>query len=97
MISLTPTQRRLLVFIGTLQRQGDPAPSYEDMARHMGMKSKSNIHFLMRGLEERAAIIRGPIYPRAPYVLPEALASVPVMNGLRYVPMRTRRKRMVAR
>lgn len=97
MISLTPTQRRLLVFIGTLQRQGEQPPSYDDMARHMGLKSKSGIHRLIASMEERAVVIRGWRWPRHVYVTREALASIPTIDGFRYVPLRTRRKRIVAR
>lgn len=56
---LTPKQRRLLDFIAGYQRahRGD-SPSFEEMAAGIGVATKSAIHRLLTGMEERGAIVR---------------------------------------
>ena len=58
MMGLTPRQRSLHVFIADYIAREYHAPSYEQMKRHMGLRSKSGIHRLVVSLEERGAIRR---------------------------------------
>ena len=71
---LTRKQRDLLLFIHERMSQGDIAPSFEEMKNALGLKSKSGIHRLISGLEERGYIERMPHRARALEVkkLPES-------------------------
>ena len=58
MIGLVPQQMRLLRFIcRSIDRDGF-APTFEQMADGMGLKSKSGIHRLLVGLEDRGYVRR---------------------------------------
>lgn len=57
-LSLTRQQAALLAFIRSELDQGRPAPSYAEMADHLGLSSLSGIHRLVRGLEARGLIRR---------------------------------------
>lgn len=59
-VNLTPTQGRALAFIKDFISTMGMAPSYTDIASHMGMKSKSGPHRVVKGLEERGHIRRIP-------------------------------------
>lgn len=62
---LTRKQHRLLMLIDRrLKEQGVP-PSYDEMKDELGLKSKSGIHRLIIGLEERGFIRRLPHKARA--------------------------------
>ena len=58
---ITRTQRDLLAFIEARleQNEGIP-PSFDEMAAHLGLKSKSGVHRLLQSLEERGMIRRLP-------------------------------------
>lgn len=57
-MSLTPRQRDLLIYIdGHIKAQGC-APSYDEMCVAIGIASKSGIHRLVNGLEERGYLRR---------------------------------------
>lgn len=63
---MTPSQQRLLFFIDQYMKQGHGiAPTYTEMVAHMNLKSKSGIHRLLLGLEERGFIRRLPNRARA--------------------------------
>lgn len=62
---LTRKQRDLLVFIHDRLGKDDVAPSFEEMKEALGLKSKSGIHRLISGLEERGYIQRLPNRARA--------------------------------
>lgn len=64
-IMLTRKQRDLLVFIHDRLGKDDVAPSFEEMKEALGLKSKSGIHRLISGLEERGYIQRLPNRARA--------------------------------
>jgi len=53
---LTRRQRDLLSFLSG--REDDVMPSYAEMADHLGLKSKSGVARLIRGLEERGRVGR---------------------------------------
>lgn len=62
---LTQRQHQLLLYIhGYLRDHGVP-PSFEEMRAALGLKSKSGIHRLITGLQERGYIRRLPYRARA--------------------------------
>jgi len=76
---LTHRQHQLLQFIhGYLRDRGVP-PSFEEMRAALRLKSKSGIHRLITGLEERGYIRRLPYRARA-------LEVIRLPNGARVVP-----------
>jgi repressor LexA len=74
---LTKKQRELLLFIERRLREGGVSPSFEEMKEALQLRSKSGIHRLITGLEERGFIRRLPHRARALEVLrlPETAAS----------------------
>ena len=72
---LTRKQHELLLFIHERLGQGWVSPSFDEMKDALGLKSKSGIHRLITGLEERGFIRRLPHRARALEVLrlPEGL------------------------
>ena len=66
---LTKKQYQLLTFIHQTLRGSGISPSYDEMKEALGLKSKSGIHRLITGLEERGAIRRLPHRARALEVL----------------------------
>ncbi|HEX7967751.1 MAG TPA: transcriptional repressor LexA [Stellaceae bacterium] len=75
---LTRKQYELLVFINRRLSDGGVSPSFEEMKEALGLKSKSGIHRLISGLEERGFIRRLPHRARALEVvrLPEDTAVI---------------------
>jgi repressor LexA len=73
---LTRKQYELLIFINRRLSEGGVSPSFEEMKEALGLKSKSGIHRLISGLEERGFIRRLPHRARALEVvrLPEDTA-----------------------
>ena len=55
---LTRKQQELLIFINDHLKQGGVSPSFDEMKDALGLKSKSGIHRLITGLEERGFIRR---------------------------------------
>lgn len=64
-MNLTARQRELLDFIAAHIAKTRCAPTYTEMAEHMGLMSKSGINRLVVGLEERGVIRRLPDRARA--------------------------------
>ena len=62
---LTSKQHELLNMMAAYQAQHGTTPSFEEMRLAMGLTSKSGIHRLISGLEERGAIQRLPNRSRA--------------------------------
>ncbi len=62
---LTKKQRDLLLYIHEHMTDDDIAPSFDEMREALGLKSKSGIHRLITGLEERGYIERLPHRARA--------------------------------
>lgn len=58
MTSLTARQSDTLAFISSFQAEKGFGPSYREIAEALGMASKSNVHRIIIGLEERGAIRR---------------------------------------
>ncbi len=72
---LTKKQHNLLLFIHQRLQEDDVPPSFEEMKDALGLKSKSGIHRLISGLEERGYIERLPHRARALEIkrLPEGM------------------------
>lgn len=66
---LTSKQHELLVFIDAYLKEKGIAPSYEEMKVAVNLTSKSGIHRLIAGLEERGFVYRLPNRARALEVL----------------------------
>ena len=63
---LTASQAKCLQFIADYQdAHGGIAPSYDEIAQHMGIVSKSGVTRLIDGLEDRGRISRLPNRSRA--------------------------------
>ena len=57
---LTKRQRDALAFIRQSSVKRGYAPSYDEIAEALGIKSKSNVHVLVTGLVERGHLVRVP-------------------------------------
>jgi len=73
---LTKKQYELLMFVNKRLNEQGVSPSFDEMKEALGLRSKSGIHRLITGLEERGFIRRLPHRARALEVsrLPENLA-----------------------
>src|ERR1700754_4038131 len=66
---LTRKQHELLLFINQRLSEAGVSPSFDEMKEALGLRSKSGIHRLISGLEERGFIRRLPHRARALEVL----------------------------
>src|SRR5437868_14699452 len=66
---LTRKQNELLMFINKRISDGGVSPSFDEMKEALRLKSKSGIHRLITGLEERGFLRRLPHRARALQVL----------------------------
>lgn len=84
---LTKKQHDLLLFIHEHMGESDIPPSFEEMKNALGLKSKSGIHRLISGLEERGYIQRLPHRARALEIikLPEGIKNAPQMEAQKEV------------
>ena len=57
---LSPRQKKIFDFIKSYMKKEPVAPSYEEMMRAAGLKSKSGVHNIVKQLEERKWIKRLP-------------------------------------
>ncbi len=80
---LTRKQYELLTFIDQRLKSSGVSPSFDEMKEALDLKSKSGIHRLITGLEERGFIRRLPHRARALEVLrlPENFAPMAVAAG----------------
>jgi repressor LexA len=85
---LTAKQRELLLFINQRLIATGISPSFDEMKDALHLKSKSGIHRLVGGLEERGFIRRLPHRARALEVtkLPEESAAGPISDRGRFSP-----------
>lgn len=76
---LTRKQQELLLFVHRRLSEGGVSPSFDEMKDALSLKSKSGIHRLITGLEERGFIRRLPHRARALEVLrlPDGLQPRP--------------------
>ena len=82
---LTKKQRELLLFINQTLLDTGISPSFDEMKEALSLKSKSGIHRLINGLEERGFIHRLPHRARALEVirLPEDSGAAAPRDGRR--------------
>lgn len=66
---LTPKQTELLLYVNQRLIEDGVSPSFDEMKEALGLRSKSGIHRLISGLEERGFIRRLPHRARALEVL----------------------------
>ena len=85
---LTKKQRDLLLFIHERLGESDVPPSFEEMKDALGLKSKSGIHRLISGLEERGYIQRLPHRARALEIirLPEGMKAKAEIESAAHMP-----------
>jgi len=85
---LTRKQHELLMFIARHLDSRGVSPSFDEMKDGLGLKSKSGIHRLITGLEERGFIRRLPHRARALEILrlPDALVPKAAGRGRRSGP-----------
>src|ERR687883_632748 len=85
---LTKKQRELSLFINQRLTATGVSPSFDEMKDALNLKSKSGIHRLVSGLEERGFIRRLPHRARALEVvkLPGESAVAPTAERSRFSP-----------
>lgn len=62
---LTKRQHQALVFIDAEIRKTGSCPSYDEIAAHLSISSRSGVHLLITGLENRGFIRRIPSKTRS--------------------------------
>lgn len=60
MLSMTPRQKQAYDFIRSFIDEKGYGPSYEEIQEALGLHSKSGVHRIIEGLEERDLIARRP-------------------------------------
>ena len=76
---LTKKQAELLTFLKTATADTDICPSFDEMREALNLKSKSGIHRLISGLEERGYIRRLPNKARSIEILqPSTAPAIPI-------------------
>ena len=90
---LTKRQYQLLMLIEKKLREDGVSPSFDEMKDAIGLKSKSGIHRLISGLEERGFIRRLPNRARALEVLrlPDNQTDDPALSAKTVVDRQTTR------
>src|SRR5215469_16161949 len=85
---LTKKQYELLLFINKRLNEQGVSPSFDEMKGALGLRSKSGIHRLITGLEERGFIRRLPHRARALEIarLPENLAPAAAQASVARTP-----------
>ncbi|MBT7944318.1 MAG: transcriptional repressor LexA, partial [Alphaproteobacteria bacterium] len=80
---LTRKQYELLIYLDQQLKQNGVSPSFDEMKDALGLKSKSGIHRLITGLEERGFIRRLPHRARAIEVqrLPDNMEAPAAKGG----------------
>lgn len=78
MIGVTQKQHDLLDFIKRYKAANDGvAPNFDEMRKAAGLVSKSGVHRLLIGLEERGLIVRLPHRARAVHIITETPFTIP--------------------
>lgn len=70
-LPLTPAQKSAFDFIRAYVVEKGIPPLYTEIGSHIGLKSKSSIHRLVKGLEDRGAIRVMPNRPRGIQIIDE--------------------------
>ncbi|MGM4891237.1 hypothetical protein [Tardiphaga sp. 839_C3_N1_4] len=71
MIGLTAVQKNAVTFMVQHNQAAGVYPSFQELADHLGLKSKSRVAEIMDGLEERGAVRRIRRRARAYEVIPD--------------------------
>ena len=79
---LTPKQHKLFQFIEKSTARHGVSPSFEEMRAFMGLKSKSGIHRLVTGLEEKGYIRHLPKHARAVQVVSAVQGNLTALRGV---------------
>lgn len=66
---LTEKQAELLSYLDSYIDKTNTSPSYDQMAKAIGLKSKSGVHRMILALEERGFVRRAPYRARAIEIL----------------------------
>ncbi len=61
---LTTTQERILRVIREAIAEHGEAPSLDEIGAAVGLRSRASVHYQLRELEAKAAIVREPGRPR---------------------------------
>ncbi|MDC1383358.1 transcriptional repressor LexA [Candidatus Puniceispirillum sp.] len=72
---LTQKQSELLAYLSNYMEQHDVSPSFDEMRNALGLASKSGVHRLVSGLEERGYIRRLANRARAIEILKKSFAG----------------------
>lgn len=80
MMSLTKKQQDLLDYLNKCKPE---CPSYDQMMRALGLKSKSGIHRLVKALEERGRIKRISYFARAIEAVPDDDVQAVLIDAVR--------------
>ncbi len=81
---LTDQQQKLLLYLTECLEETGVCPSFDEMRLAMGLQSKSGVHRLISGLEERGLIRRLPNRARALEIVEKSATSIE--NAVRAVP-----------
>jgi SOS-response transcriptional repressor LexA len=87
MIGLTPVMQNAVAFMIQQKDQAGVYPSYQEIADHIGLKSKSRVCAIMYSLEERGAVRRMPGRARGYEVVPEAEARMVLVGAHLWAPL----------
>jgi len=68
---LTPKQYKLFKFLKAYAKQNNFMPTFDDMRKHMSLKSKSGIFKLLFYMEWKGYIKRHPAHARAIQIIKE--------------------------
>lgn len=71
MMGLTAVQSQTLQFLKQHKDEKGIAPSFQEIADHLGVKSKSRVYAIMECLEERGAVRRMRSRARAVEIVPD--------------------------
>lgn len=74
-VGLTPKQRDLFNFVEAEILADRPAPSFEEIQAHLGLRSKSGVHRLVEAVVERGWLVRLPNRARS-LALPGSVRAV---------------------
>lgn len=81
-----PGAIRVLTLLATLQRQGDPSPSYPQIADQMGWSARSRVHHYVSILVASGHLTRIPGKVCGLGVTAKGMAMIPEIDGMRYIP-----------
>lgn len=87
MMGLTPVQNNCMSLIRQRMNDTGIAPSFREIADHLGLRSVSGVHRIMDGLEDRGMIRRLPRQARAIEIVPENETRNVLVKGDLWAPL----------